>query len=108
MLHFWPFVACSKTNFTFVYIYMNVPLAPYREQASIRQSGRCRLHSEKMMSILRLRGTHKQLLWTKCQVFVLNLAVKTAFIHDERTESTSENEILDSRKKLIYGKHELH
>jgi hypothetical protein len=29
---------------------------------------------------------------------VLNLAVKTAFIHDERVESTSENEILDSRK----------
>jgi hypothetical protein len=40
--------------------------------------------------------------------FVLSLAVKTAFIHDERVESTSEDEILDSRKKLICGKQELH
>jgi hypothetical protein len=61
-----------------------------------------------MMSILRLHGTHKQHLWTKCQAFVLNLAAKTAFIYDERVESTSENGILDSRKKLICGKHELH
>jgi hypothetical protein len=61
-----------------------------------------------MMSILRLHGTHKQLLWTKCQVFALNLAVKTAFILDERVEGNSENEILDSRKKLICGKQELH
>jgi len=61
-----------------------------------------------MISILRLHGTHKQLLWTKCQVLVLNLAVKTAFIHVETVENTSENEISDSRKKLICGKQELH
>jgi hypothetical protein len=38
---------------------------------------------------------------------VLNLAVKIVFIHDERVDSTSVNETLDSRKKLICRKHEL-
>ena len=76
-----------------------LPLTIWSVQAAQRK---------KMMSILRLHGTHKQLLWTKCQVFALKLAVKTAFIRNERVESTSKNEILDSRKKLICGKQKLH
>ena len=50
------------------------------QRTSFHQTNRpCRLHSEKIMSILRLRGTHKQLLWTKCQVFGVKPGSKDSF-----------------------------